>query len=70
MKAALAIAPTDVQVIYRAAVVDALAGRTDSALKNLSNAIVNGFSRRNAQDDEDFRTLRHLPEFKQLIAVE
>ena len=65
---ALRKAPDDVQVCYRAAGVHALAGRRAQALDALEKAIVLGYSKPDAESDDDFRTLRQAPRFQALFA--
>jgi tetratricopeptide (TPR) repeat protein len=62
------LAPNDVQVMFYAAVVHALARRPDDALRQLRRAVDNGFSRTQIQQEEDFATLTTLPAFKALVA--
>ncbi len=66
MAAALRIAPEDVQVRYRAAVVNSLAARPDAALEEIAAAIERGYSVRAVQEEEDFTALRGMPRFQQL----
>lgn len=68
LRQALALSPTDVQVLYRAAVVHALGGRPEAALEALQQAIERGYSRAVAEIDEDFESLRTLPGYQALIA--
>ena len=67
LQQAIALAPKDVNVLYRVAIVDALAGRVEAALAALSQAIQGGYSRAAAASDEDFQTLRSRPEFRTLM---
>jgi eukaryotic-like serine/threonine-protein kinase len=64
---ALERSPTDVQVLYRSAVVHALGGRPDAALHALQLAIERGYSRAVAETDEDLESIRTLPGYKTLI---
>ena len=66
MAAALRLAPDDVQVRYRAAVVNSLAGRADAALDEIAAAVERGYSVRAVQEEEDFTALRGMPRFRQL----
>ena len=68
IREAESLAPNDVQVMFYAAVVHALAGRPDDALLQLRRAVDNGYSRTQIRDEEDFRTLSQLPAFKTLVA--
>jgi serine/threonine-protein kinase len=65
---ALALAADDVQVRYRAAVVNALAHRSDEAVNQIAAAIERGYSVRSVADEEDFDNLRKLPSFTRLIS--
>ncbi|MEO7135320.1 MAG: hypothetical protein ABI024_13990, partial [Vicinamibacterales bacterium] len=65
---ALALAPDDVQVRYRAAVVNALTGRREEALKEIAAAIERGYSVRAVRDEEDFDSLHKFPSFQKLIS--
>jgi tetratricopeptide (TPR) repeat protein/predicted Ser/Thr protein kinase len=67
---ALEIAADDVQVLYRAAVVHALAGRAEPALSALDQAIRAGYSGARAADDEDLSSLRRLPAFAAVVDLE
>ncbi|MGE0360974.1 MAG: tetratricopeptide repeat protein [Vicinamibacterales bacterium] len=64
---ALRRAPTDPQVQYRAALVHALAGRTDPALAALARAVELGYSRADAADDDEFEPLRGDARFAALV---
>lgn len=60
------LAPDDLQVMVRAAVVNSLTGRTDAALNQIAAAIERGYSVRAVQEEEDFLALRKLPRFTEL----
>jgi serine/threonine-protein kinase len=62
------LAPNDEQVHQRAAVVHALAGRTNDALDAIARAIAGGVAPRLIAQEEDFEKLRPLPRFAQLVA--
>ncbi len=64
---ALRRAPSDPQVQYRAALVHALAGRTDAALAALRRAIELGYSRADAANDDEFQALRKDARFAALV---
>ncbi|PYQ12669.1 MAG: hypothetical protein DMF80_17115 [Acidobacteria bacterium] len=64
---ATALSPHMADVIYRKAVVLALASRPDDSLAALEQAIAEGFGRARAAGDEDLKTLRGLREFQRLI---
>jgi len=62
------MAPADVQVLFRAAVVHALAGRSDSAVAALRDAVAGGYSTSAIREEEDFVSLRERPDFRALVA--
>jgi len=64
---ATALAPEDIQVWFNAAVVHALAGRTAAAMDALEKAVVRGYSTAVVAAEEDFESLRRLPEFRSLL---
>jgi serine/threonine-protein kinase len=63
------LAPSSGQVLYNKAVVLALAGKRDAALKTLEDAVVHGASATVARDDDDLRSIRGTPEFERVTAV-
>jgi serine/threonine protein kinase/tetratricopeptide (TPR) repeat protein len=69
IKRALGIAANDQQVLHRAAVVHALAKRTQPALDAIEKAIASGFSRRLVDEEEDFAILRPMPRFAELVST-
>jgi tetratricopeptide (TPR) repeat protein len=66
---AVALSPSDNDVLYRKAVVASLGGRSGEAIAALRSALNLGYSAARARQDEDFQNLQNLPEFKNLIAV-
>jgi tetratricopeptide (TPR) repeat protein len=56
-------------VLYRKAVVDALAGRIDGALAGLGQALSAGYSVAVAERDEDLAPLRARPQYVALLAT-
>jgi len=64
---AVALAPLDGEVLYRKAVVAALAGRTGPALTSLRQALDHGYSPADAARDDDFGSLRDSPAFRPLV---
>ena len=66
---ALTLNPASPDVLYRRAVVSALAGDTANAIKALSDAVSKGYAREQVRDDDDLASLRGLPEFQSLIAL-
>lgn len=67
--AAVALAPADGQVLYNKAVVHAVAGERDAAVKTLESALARGASPSVAKDDDEFQSLRKTPEFERVIAA-
>ncbi|MGQ0735215.1 MAG: protein kinase domain-containing protein [Acidobacteriota bacterium] len=65
-EAARALAPEDPQVLYRCAVVYALAGAVDRALRDVTAAVARGYSRTLVATDEDLIGLRRLAAFQAL----
>jgi tetratricopeptide (TPR) repeat protein len=63
---ALALAPDDVQVVYRAAVAHILLGRRESGLQYLERAVASGYSRAAVAQEEDFDGIRSSVRFRQL----
>jgi serine/threonine-protein kinase len=64
---ALATAPSDVEVAYKAAVVAALTNQHAQALRQLQHALELGYSAAFAADDWDLRDLRTDPAFTALV---
>jgi serine/threonine-protein kinase len=64
---ALAKAPRDVEVLFKAAEIHALAGRTDPALAALRAAVEGGYSRTRIAEEEDFSSLRGLAKYRELV---
>jgi Flp pilus assembly protein TadD len=69
LKHAQSLAADDQQVLQRAAVVHALAGRTSAALDAIEQAIRKGYSRRLAAEEEDLVSLRRLPRFAAMTST-
>jgi len=61
--------PTDPDVLYLRAVVLALIGQRDAAVKQLEDAIRRGYAFQLALEDDDLASLRSLPAFKRLAAT-
>ena len=61
--------PSQVGVIYTNAVIDALAGHKADALRNLKDALKQGYPWRQAQADPDLKSLRDDPEYRTLAAA-
>jgi Flp pilus assembly protein TadD len=57
----------DVGLIYDSAVVNTLGGRQDDAIKDLRDAVKNGYSLGQVRDDPDFQALSSNPAFSQLL---
>jgi tetratricopeptide (TPR) repeat protein/TolB-like protein/tRNA A-37 threonylcarbamoyl transferase component Bud32 len=66
---AVGLAPLDAEVLYRKAVVAALAGRSGAALAALRQALSQGYSAADAARDDDFGSLRDSPAFRQLVGL-
>ena len=69
LRRAVSLTPDDQQVLQRAGVVHALAGRTGPALDALEKAIANGYSKRLIAEDEDFAILRPMPRFAAMVST-
>lgn len=70
LTAALANAPDNSEVLYRAAVIRALRGEPEPALAFLESAVQRGYSRRQIRTDEDLASLRNEARYRQLATVE
>ncbi len=69
IKRAQALTADSQEVLWRAAVVHALAGRSGPALDSIQSAIEKGYSRRLIAEEEDFAMLRSMPRFVALIST-
>jgi tetratricopeptide (TPR) repeat protein len=67
---ALDLSPEAPDILYYAAVAHALGGDSGSALALLRRALAAGYSRDLARVDDDLRSLRSTPEYRDLIAPE
>lgn len=67
LQEALEIAPTDIEVLYRAAVVHALQGRIQPAVRALGLAVAGGYSRARVNEEDDFVSLRASAEFQAIV---
>ncbi len=65
---ALALSPASSDIVYKTAVVHALAGHTDDALAALEKALGMGFRAWEARVDEDLASLRKNPRFVSLTS--
>ena len=63
------LATSDVEVLYRVAVVHALANEPEPALDALEAAVAGGYSRTEVASDDDFAGLRNHPRFTALVTV-
>jgi serine/threonine-protein kinase len=63
------LATSDVEVLYRVAVVHALANEPEPALDALERAVAGGYSRSEVASDDDFAGLRQHPRFTALVTV-
>ena len=70
LKRAQAMSRDDQQVLHRAGVVHALAGRSGPALEMLEKAIAHGYSKRAIAEDEDFAILRPMPRFAAMVSTQ
>jgi tetratricopeptide (TPR) repeat protein/TolB-like protein len=66
---ATALEPRNTTLMYERAVVCALAGRTEDAIKHLDRALAYGYSRSEAERDPDLDVLREEPEYIRLIGA-
>ncbi len=66
---ARALNPGAVQMIYDQAMIEAMAGKNQDALKSLREAFQRGYPAKAAEDDPELKPLQSLPEFKQLVAL-
>jgi eukaryotic-like serine/threonine-protein kinase len=66
---ALALAPSDREVVYKNAAIAALVNDRARALTLLADALRQGYQPQLAREDDDFARLRPLPEFKRLVGV-
>jgi serine/threonine protein kinase/tetratricopeptide (TPR) repeat protein len=69
LRRAQEIAPNDEQVFQRAAVVHALAGRTNDALAAVERAVAGGVTPRVIEEEEDFAPLRSLPRYAAVVST-
>jgi Flp pilus assembly protein TadD len=67
IRRARAIDAVDVDLIYKQAVVDALAGRTKEAVQNLRSAVEKGYPPSQVARDPEFRDLKGQAEFQQIV---
>jgi tetratricopeptide (TPR) repeat protein len=66
--AAVALAPGKPDVLYKRAVVLALAGRRQEGLRALAEAVAAGYSVKFVESDDDVKILRNVPEYRNLVA--
>jgi serine/threonine-protein kinase len=64
---ALALAPDSHDVLYQASLVYLALGERPAALRYLSNALARGYAKERVRQDPDWRNLRNVPEFQNLI---
>jgi serine/threonine protein kinase/tetratricopeptide (TPR) repeat protein len=65
---AIVLQPRNTTLMYQEAVVYALIGDIDRAIKHLGQALVHGYSRSEAERDPDLEALRERTEYKALFA--
>jgi tetratricopeptide (TPR) repeat protein/TolB-like protein len=70
INAALARAPDNGEVLYRAAVIKALDGNRDQAMTFLERAVQMGYSRLQIRTDDDLASLSNDARYRQLATVE
>ena len=66
---AMDLAPTDLQVTYRAAVTRVLLGQNEEGIDLLKRAVAAGYSRTAIRDDEDFDSIRASVAFRELMGA-
>ncbi len=64
---ALELAPSDGEVLFRAAIVYNHLKQTDEALSYLRKAVAAGYSRAVVEDTPDFQSLQQNPQFRSLV---
>jgi Flp pilus assembly protein TadD len=64
---ARAISPDDVYLIYSEALVKALGGKPEDAIKRLKLALEKGYPAQEAWNDPELQKLQALPQFSQLV---
>jgi len=64
---ARSINPGDVQLLYSEALVKALVGKPEDALKSLKLALEKGYSPQEAWNDPELQKLQALPQFSKLV---
>jgi hypothetical protein len=64
---ALAIAPDDPEVLFRASVVHAASGDSRQGLATLEKALANGYSVAFIENTDDLDALKGYPEFRSLL---
>jgi serine/threonine protein kinase/tetratricopeptide (TPR) repeat protein len=64
---ARAISPDDVQLMYSEALVKALVGKPEDAIKPLKLALEKGYPAQEAWNDPELQKLQALPQFSQLV---
>lgn len=69
LRRALELAPKDEQVLHRAGVIHALAGRAPEALDAIERAVAGGIARNAIAEDEDFARLKPSPRFAAVVST-
>ncbi|HKU20841.1 MAG TPA: protein kinase [Terriglobales bacterium] len=67
VRRARAMDPTDVSLVYFQAVVECIAGQKGEALKDLHQALQQGYPAEEAQSDPELKNLQALPEFADMM---
>ena len=60
--------PNDIELIYKEAVIDAVAGKPQDAINNLRQAFQKGYPPEQAKNDPELKTLQSTPEFGKLLS--
>ena len=67
VKKARAMDPSDVYLIYTAAVVDAIDNQPEQAVRELTNALSKGYSPRSVEVDPEFASLQSRPDYQAMM---
>ncbi|MEO8724555.1 MAG: protein kinase [Acidobacteriaceae bacterium] len=60
--------PNDAGLMSENAIVNALAGKTDAAIRSLEQAFAHGYTAKSAENEPELKALRSDPRYQQLIA--
>lgn len=67
LRRARSIDKTDVDLMYKQVVADALVGQVDEAVKGLKEAVARGYPAREALNDPDLKSLQARADFQQIV---